>query len=834
MGESIEAHGKRIPTQFVRAGLISFALFALVAAGIFLIQGQEQRGRFADVISPVVDFLSGVLLFSGARATMARSKRLGIAWGILALAAFLYAAGDGTWAYLEVIRNEAPFPSLADALYLVYYPVFLVGVALLLTKPATTGELINNGLDLAIILAAAILGFGNFLIGPIIQSNAGATSLEQGILAAYPVGDLVMLGALLLILYNEPETSRVSKPSTSPKTLDQSTIPVLLLAGGMLIMIISDCIYSYQSLLGTYESGGPLDLGWVVANLVIGMAGVAQWATLQPLNPIGVYQPGPVFLTWAKQVKTYLPYVWLLGAFALLVAGALTPLPMSFLSIALGVGVILTLVLSRQVIALSANTRLNLQLKHQATMLEDANRDLNLEIAERLRVQEKLAYDVLHDQMTGLANRRLFLDRLGQAIKRSKRRREMSFAVLFLDLDTFKVINDSLGHSFGDRLLVSVGKRLETALRSGDTVARFGGDEFAILLDDLDNEELAVRIADKIRDMIGEPFHLEGHDVHITASIGIASDLTKYDHADDLLRDVDLAMYQAKALGKARCALFRVAMRDQVFSRLSLEEGLRRALANGEFRLFYQPITSLESDRIVSLEALLRWFHPELGILLPVEFLPVAEESDLILPIGDWVLGEACRQLKEWRDRYENMQDVTVNVNISNREFAQPSLVDKVCRALQANGLEGPAIRLEITERVLVENYLTANRVISGLNALGVQVEIDDFGTGYSALSYLHQLPITAIKIDKSFISDMRNNRKGLGLVRAIVSMARELGMDTIAEGIETGEQLNELKGLLCGYGQGYLLSHPLDARSTEKILTNQNGKGPLLVVRSG
>ncbi|MGE5074103.1 MAG: putative bifunctional diguanylate cyclase/phosphodiesterase, partial [Anaerolineae bacterium] len=350
-------------------------------------------------------------------------------------------------------------------------------------------------------------------------------------------------------------------------------------------------------------------------------------------------------------------------------------------------------------------------------------------------------------------------------------------------------------------------------------VARFGGDEFAILLDDLDNEAAAMHVAEKVREAIGLPYQLMDHTAHVTTSIGVTTDLNKYENADDLLRDVDLAMYQAKALGKSRCAMFRAEMRDQVFSRLTLEEGLRHALKNGEFRLYYQPIKSLESDRTVGLEALLRWLPPGKGIVLPAEFLPLAEESDLILLIGEWVLHEACRQLKDWQQQYQHLADLTVNVNLSNREFAQPDLPDKVCHALEASGISGSCLKLEITERVLVENYPTANKAIAALNRMGVQVEIDDFGTGYSALSYLQQFPIDAIKIDKSFISEMQRNRKGLGLVRAIVSMARELGMDTIAEGIETGEQLSELKGLLCGYGQGFLLSHPLDADAAAKML---------------
>ncbi len=553
--------------------------------------------------------------------------------------------------------------------------------------------------------------------------------------------------------------------------------------------------------------------------MLIGLAAASQWAEMPASKAGENYPPGHPSREWLQWVKTYLPYLWLLGAFLLLIAAAITPLPMSFASIAAGVGVILTLVVLRQLIALAENRRLNLQLKSQASELESANSDLNSEIAERLRIQEQLAYDVLHDHMTGLANRLLFLDRLGQAIQRSKRHAEPSFAVLFLDLDLFKVVNDSLGHSYGDQLLVAVAQRLREILRSSDTVARFGGDEFAILLEDVADAECTDRLAERIQQEIRRPFMLDEHEVYITASIGVAADTIKYGRPEDMLRDADLAMYQAKALGKGRSELFRVELRDQAFSRMQMEDELRRALENREFQLYYQPITSLESGRVVGLEALLRWSHPTKGLLLPADFLAVAEESNLIVPIGAWVLNEACQQLKRWQGQHPYLKNVTVNVNISHKEFSQPNLPEIVAKALTRSGLKGTSLRLEITERVLVDNFATANAVIRTLQGMGVQVQMDDFGTGYSALAYLQRFPLNAIKIDRTFISEMGNDPKGLGLVRAIILMGLELGMETIAEGIETEHQLEALKTLACEFGQGFLLSMPLDAAAAEDVL---------------
>jgi EAL domain-containing protein (putative c-di-GMP-specific phosphodiesterase class I) len=284
-------------------------------------------------------------------------------------------------------------------------------------------------------------------------------------------------------------------------------------------------------------------------------------------------------------------------------------------------------------------------------------------------------------------------------------------------------------------------------------------------------------------------------------------------------------MYQAKALGKARFTIFDVKMRSQAFSRLEMEQELRAALENREFQLYYQPIISLKSNRAVGVEALIRWNHPTRGLLLPGEFLPIAEESGLILPIGEWVLHEACAQLRRWQNTYPWLQNISINVNISNRQFSQPNFVEDVIQAIRVNGLKAESLRLEITENVLISNYGAANQVFTKLRDLGIHLQIDDFGSGYSALGYLQHFPISTIKIDKSFIDNMGKGRKGIALIRAIVSMTRELGMETIAEGIETSEQLNELKSLFCDFGQGFFLSKPLDKESAEKILAKLQKK---------
>jgi diguanylate cyclase (GGDEF)-like protein len=822
------AHRRR-PVSFVRVGVFSIILLGAILGVYLMLRDSQERAAFTDVIGPVVDILASGCVLLAAIQSAARSKRLAFAWGAIAAAMLSYAIADSIWAILELVLKVSPFPSIADGFYLAYYPLFLAGVVLLPNTRASGRQAVKDVLDLGIILVAAILGFWNFLIGPLIQSNAAATPLEHAVLVAYPIGDLVLLGALLLIIYGDFGTERSPSVAVDRRQIRQAAqvvrqpvTLVSLLGAGLIAMIVADCVYGYQSLAGTYVSGGLVDLIWIAASLLIGLAGASQWTVVQAVNSGRRYEAGNVSWERPKGIKAYLPYAWLLGAFLLLTRGVLMPLPMSPIAITLGVGMILSLVVARQLMTIYDNDRLNHQLNFQAVTLENANQNLETEIAERQRAQEKLAFDALHDGMTGLANRALFLDHLAQAIQRAKRHREQSSAVLFMDLEQFKIVNDTLGHSIGDQVLISIGRRLKQALRSSDTVARFGGDEFAVLVEDVVDERSVQVLAEKLQKVVRVPLELQGRYVHVAASIGIVNDVLKYDRPDDLLRDADLAMYRAKALGTARSEFFRTEMRDQAFARMEVEQELRRGLEKREFRLYYQPITSLESDRIVGLEVLVRWMHPIRGLLLPADFLQVAIDSGLILPLGDWILDRACSEMKAWQDHFPYLKNVCINVNLSHKEFAQPNLVEKVAKALSDSGLKAASLRLEITEQVLVGNFEVANSVIAGLQHLGVQLQIDDFGTGYSSLAYIQRFPINGIKIDRSFVHQLGKDPKGLGLVRAIVSMGHELAIETIAEGIETLEQLNELKDLSCGFGQGFLLSRPLDAVSAEKVLAER------------
>jgi diguanylate cyclase (GGDEF)-like protein/PAS domain S-box-containing protein len=433
------------------------------------------------------------------------------------------------------------------------------------------------------------------------------------------------------------------------------------------------------------------------------------------------------------------------------------------------------------------------------------------DITPRKEAEERLLHDAFHDALTGLPNRALFMDRLGMAIAQAKRRRDQCFAVLFLDLDRFKNVNDSLGHGVGDELLMAVARRLESFLRPGDTVARLGGDEFAILLMGAEAPQ-ASRVANRVSRELALPFEVRGHGVFVTVSLGIALSATGYyDRPEDMLRDADTAMYRAKTSGKARHALFDSDMHDQAVALLELETDLRRAIEGQEFEIHYQPIISLTTGRIDAFEALLRWRHPRRGLLHPGTFIPMAEDTGLIVPIGLWVLREACRQLAEWQAGQAADRVMAVSVNLSGRQFMQADLVRKIKRILRETGVRPGSLHLEITESTIMSQAEVAVAKLLQLRTLGVQLYLDDFGTGYSSLSYLHRLPMDALKIDRSFISDMDGSGERTEIVRTIVTLAQTLRLQVAAEGLETAEQVSQLRNLACNLGQGYFFSHPLD-----------------------
>ncbi|MDO3379044.1 putative bifunctional diguanylate cyclase/phosphodiesterase [Geoalkalibacter halelectricus] len=440
------------------------------------------------------------------------------------------------------------------------------------------------------------------------------------------------------------------------------------------------------------------------------------------------------------------------------------------------------------------------------------------DITERKRTEEQLVHDAFHDALTGLPNRALFANRVEHAIQTAQRRKGFLFAVLFLDLDRFKFINDSLGHFMGDQLLIAVGKRLGGYIRPSDTVARLGGDEFAVLLEDIHDADEAVAVARRIQKDLPEPIEIGGHEVFTSASIGIALSSRGYTRPDQMLRDADLAMYHAKARGKARFEIFDASMHDHTLEQLQLENDLRRAVERQEFCLFYQPVIDLARDRLVGFEALIRWAHPTRGLILPARFIPMAEDTALLPPIGRWVLREACRSLAKWRKISAPGSAPTVSVNLASCEFT-PGLVEYIRELLAEFQLPAAGLRLEITERTIMGNPESAAALLDELKSLGLGLQIDDFGTGYSSLGYLPQFPIDTLKIDRSFVAGIDGNRENYEIVRTIIALATNLKMSVVGEGVETQAELDTLRELACGQVQGNVFYPPLEAQAAEALL---------------
>ncbi len=432
------------------------------------------------------------------------------------------------------------------------------------------------------------------------------------------------------------------------------------------------------------------------------------------------------------------------------------------------------------------------------------------DITERKRAEEKLAHDAVHDALTGLPNRKKLVERLARSIKRIKYNQGYGFAVLFIDLDRFKTINDSLGHQAGDELLLIITEKLCDLVRPSDMVARLGGDEFVLVLENITSRERVSQIAERILTKLQTPCEIGGQQIYTSASIGVALASPEYDQPDDLVRDADIAMYRAKVKGKARFEIFDSKIHSGAISLLQTEMDLRRAIEQDEFTLNYQPIVSLHTEKIVGFEALIRWNHPTRGLVPPNDFIPVAEETGLILPIGNWVLREACGQMKQWQDKFSLAQSLIVNVNLSARQLEQKDLVEQIARILKETKLPPSCLKLEITESVIMKNAEETITKVMKLREMGVRLSIDDFGTGYSSLSYLHRFPIDTLKVDRSFVNLIGAEGEHSEIIQTIITLAFHLGMDVVAEGVETAEQLEFLRQVNCSYGQGYFYSRPV------------------------
>jgi diguanylate cyclase (GGDEF)-like protein len=702
----------------------------------------------------------------------AASPRLRSAWRLLALASVFYLAGDITQTIYELL-GRSPFPSIADTFYLLFYPLMLWGLLRFAVGQRSVAERVRLGLDLAVVALGGSAVVLYVVLGPTAVAE-GSKALQDFVSIAYPVGDMVLLVGLASLLL------RQAAPS--------SGWALHFMAVGLLFFVAADLAYGYQTLHSSYQGGDPLDSLWMVAIALFAVAGAAQ-RTPTPSPEVHAEAP--------RQRASWSPYLASALGFGLLIFVLRRESFFPYLSLAIIAVVLAVLVSVRQFLA---------------------QRDL-------VSTQVELSHLSLHDPLTGLPNRTLVYDRAERMLARA-RREQAPAAALYVDIDGFKQVNDSLGHAAGDEMLTIVSARLREALRDSDTVGRLGGDEFAVLVEHSPSDASAELVAERLLDVLHQPMELAtagGRSVLITASVGIAYGLQT--SADELLRDADTALYEAKRSGKHRFKVFESRMQTAVQDRLELQMDLNEALAAGQFFLLYQPIFDLEDERMTGVEALIRWRHPAAGIIAPDRFIPIAEESGLIVPIGRWVLDTACAQAAAWQEAGHSLG---MSVNVSARQLENDSLVDDVREALRSSGIEPGSLILEITETTLMRDPDAAAQRLHSLKALGVCIAIDDFGTGYSSLTYLRQFPVDALKIDRSFISGLAASRESSNaLIHTLVQLGKALGMKTLGEGIEDLAQLEHLQREQCDLGQGFLFARPLDAAAVEEFLASAEPTQP-------
>jgi diguanylate cyclase (GGDEF)-like protein len=803
----MEVNNLNVRSRRIGGAPVVVAALLMAAHLLFLLLVQDRFIRLvvADLYVSLISLGASAAMFFAAWRSRRVSRRLTAVWLMFALAMLSVSLGDWLYSYYELVTDQAPFPSLADFAYLLYYPLFLLGILCLPVYRKATVEWLKIAVDMVIVMLVAAVGYWNFLLGPLVSAG-GESSIEVFLTLAYPVGDLLLLWGVLVILYH--------------LNTYRSNGPLWLLAAGLGVFIVTDSAYSHLSLLGIYQSGSWVDVGYTGGYLLLGLAAVLQ------------ARPAPVVLARVepfsdRQLRVantngwtaYLPYGWVAAAYLMLVVSEVHTLPMNMAELIFFLGGVTALVAARQIVTISENRRLSFDLQfalehvqNQAERLEQINHDLQAEILERRRVEKQLTYDTLHDALTGLPNRALFLDRLEQSARKRLRAADYCYAVLFLDLDSFKVVNDSLGHLTGDRLLVAAASVLRSCVRPTDTVARLGGDEFVILVDDCSGPAEVIEIADRLQAELSRPIELNGMQVYISVSIGIVINVDEYERPEDVLRDADLAMYQAKSQGKARCEIFHHEMRSIAVDRLNLETELRCALDNKELCLFYQPVLSLPEGNLVGFEALVRWKHPARGLMASGEFIPLAEENGLILPLGRWVLQEACAKARELQLLYPASPPLRISVNVSGKQLNQPDFIQVVTDVLADTQLPSRLLVLEVTESVFLTNLESTAETLRKLVALGVEIQIDDFGTGYSSLGYLHKLPVRSIKIDKLFIQSICTGQvQGPEMLRGIMTLVNDLGIKVVAEGIENETQLDTLNEMNCEFGQGFFLARPMD-----------------------
>jgi diguanylate cyclase (GGDEF)-like protein len=702
-----------------------------------------------------------------------------------------WAVGQTIWTIYETgFGVEVPFPSWADAGYLAAVPLAAAGLIIMPAAAQSMAGLLRIVLDGVMVALALFCTSWILVLGPLFE--AGGDSLLGTILSlAYPVGDVVTITMLIFALLRARQGG------------DAARQPLYLVGLGLTGIALADSGFVYLTSQTSYTSGSFIDIGWFAGFAVLFVA------ARRPERPAPTAESEQGLRFVSSLSVPYTPVV-IMAATVLFqhLRGQALDGTATFTAMA-----VLLLIVLRQVLTLRENLGL---LRTLEDRVELRTAELRRRDEDRKRLQDELSHQAFHDSLTGLANRALFKDRVDQALKRFQRRRR-PLAVFFLDLDRFKAINDSFGHASGDALLIAVSKRLSDCVRGEDTVARLGGDEFAVLVENLAGEAEVRIVAERVKEAFRDPIVIDGRELAVAASIGIALSEAGTETADDLLRNADLAMYRAKAAGGG-ARRYAPEMHAGMIDRLELESDLRQALARNQMYIVYQPIVDLRTGRLSGAEALLRWQHPSRGLVSPAEFIPVAESSGMIVPIGEWVLRQACRDARRW-DGIRGGEQLSVSVNLSGRQLQTSELPSIVPHALLDAGLAPGRLTLEMTESMLIDRSDEMLSLLHELRRIGVRLAIDDFGTGYSSLSYLHRFPVDVVKIDRSFIESLTGEADETSLVGSIIRIGQGMRLTTVAEGIEDATQLRALQRLGCEHGQGYHFARPMSAADFETYI---------------